>query len=196
MGTATRADAVSIWHRRRVRIYDREAPLGYLLLAPTLVVLGIFLLYPFLFGIWLAIHDSELGNLGQFIGLGNYRFELRNTDGVFYGAVVNTFLYAGITTVFKFGLGLVMALLLNQAFPFRRFVRAALLLPYIIPTVLSYEAWRWMFDPTFSVINWLLVNTNLVHYPGPSWIVNQVRVAQEPVDDAEGGVEHPPPGLV
>src|SRR5438477_431124 len=132
MGTATPADAVQVWHRRRVRIYDREAPLGYLLLAPTLVVLGIFLLYPFLFGIWLSITDSELGNLGQFIGLGNYRFELRNTDGVFYGAVVNTFLYTGITTVFKFGLGLVMALLLNQAFPFRRFLRVVLLLSTIL----------------------------------------------------------------
>jgi len=170
MGTASRADAVSTWHRRRVRIYDREAPLGYLLLVPTLVILGIFLLYPFLFGIWLSITDSELGNLGNFIGLGNYRFELRNTDGVFYTAVVNTFLYTGVTTVFKLGLGLVMALLLNQVIPFRRFVRAALLLPYIIPTVLSYEAWRWMFDPTFSVINWLLVNTHLVHYPGPNWL--------------------------
>src|SRR2546430_4243520 len=101
MGTASRADAVSTWPRRRVRIYDREAPLGYLLLVPTLVILGIFLLYPFLFGIWLSITDSELGNLGNFIGLGNYRFELRNTDGVFYGAVVNTFLYTGITTVFN-----------------------------------------------------------------------------------------------
>src|SRR2546428_10233271 len=170
MGTATRADALPAWHRRRVRIYDREAPLGYLLLVPTLLILGIFLLYPFLFGIWLSITDSELGSLGNFIGLGNYRFEFRNTDGVFYGAVVNTFLYTGITTVFKLALGLVMALLLNQAFPFRRFVRAALLLPYIIPTVLSYEAWRWMFDPTFSVVNWLLVNTHLVHYPGPNWL--------------------------
>src|SRR5213080_4046219 len=96
MGTATRADAAPVWHRRRVRIYDREAPLGYLLLAPTLVVLGIFLLYPFLFGIWLSITDSELGSLGNFIGLGNYRFEFRNTDGVFYGAVVNTFLEEGV----------------------------------------------------------------------------------------------------
>src|SRR5216683_1084781 len=170
MGTAVRTNAVPAWHRRRVRIYDREAPLGYLLLVPTLLVLGIFLLYPFLFGIWLSLTDSELGNLGSFIGLGNYRFEWRNTDGVFYTAVVNTFLYTGITTVFKLSLGLVMALLLNQAFPFRRFVRAALLLPYIIPTVLSYEAWRWMFDPTFSVINWLLVNTHLVAYPGPNWL--------------------------
>ncbi|TMB75580.1 MAG: sugar ABC transporter permease, partial [Chloroflexi bacterium] len=117
MGTAVRTNAAPAWHQRRVRIYDREAPLGYLLLAPTLIVLGIFLLYPFLFGIWLSLTDSELGNLGNFIGLDNFRFEWRNTDGVFYTAVVNTFLYTGITTVFKLSLGLVMALLLNQAFP-------------------------------------------------------------------------------
>src|SRR5438309_3771218 len=133
MGTASRADAVPTWHRRRVRIYDREAPLGYLLLVPTLVILGIFLLYPFLFGIWLSITDSELGNVGNFIGLGNYRFELRNTDGVFYTAVVNTFLYTGVTPVFKLGLELVMALLLNQVIPFRCFVRASRLIAYIFP---------------------------------------------------------------
>src|SRR2546428_14090131 len=120
MVTATRADALPAWPRRRVRIYGREAPLGYLLLVPPLLILGIFLLYPFLFGIWLSITNSKLGSLGNFIGLGNYRFEFRNTDGVFYGAVVNTFLYTGITTVFKLALALVMALLLHRPFPFRR----------------------------------------------------------------------------
>src|SRR5260370_41078973 len=128
MGTATRANAAPAWHRRRVRIYDREAPLGYLLLAPTLVVLGIFLLYPFLFGIWLSLTNSELGNLGSFIGLENYRFDWRNTDGAFYTAVVNTFLYTGITTVFNLSLALVMALLLIRPCPSRPSVRAALLL--------------------------------------------------------------------
>src|SRR5260370_16704568 len=119
MGAATRANAAPAWHRRRVRIYDREAPLGYLLLAPTLVVLGIFLLYPFLFGIWLSLTNSELGNLGSFIGLDNYRFEWRNTDGVFYTAVVNTFLYTGITTVFNLTLPLLMPPFLNHPSPFR-----------------------------------------------------------------------------
>ena len=170
MGTATpAADALAVWHRRRVRIFEREAPLGYLLLAPTLVILGVFLLYPFLFGIYLSLSDSELGNLGKYIGLGNFQFAFV-TDSVFRTALVNTFVYTGVTTVFKLGLGLVMALLLNQVFPFQRFARAALLLPYIIPTVLSYEAWRWMFDPTFSVVNWLLVHTHLVAYPGPNWL--------------------------
>jgi multiple sugar transport system permease protein len=138
-------------------------------LAPTLLILGLFLAYPFVFGIYLALSDSELGVLGKYIALENFRFEFL-TDGVFRTAVVNTFLYTGVTTVFKLTLGLAMALLLNQAFPFQRFARAALLLPYIIPTVLSYEAWRWMFDPTFSVINWLLVNTHIVPYPGPNWL--------------------------
>src|SRR5437879_12678744 len=131
MGTATRADALPALHRRRVRIYDREAPLGYLLLVPTLLILGIFLLYPFLFGIWLSVTDSELGNLGSFIGLDNFRFEWRNTDGVFYTAVVNTFLYTGIKTVFMMSLGLLMALLLYLAFLLRRFVRLQLLIPFL-----------------------------------------------------------------
>jgi multiple sugar transport system permease protein len=54
-----------------------------------------------------------------------------------------------------------MALLLNQVFPAQRFVRAALLLPWIIPSVLSTLAWRWMFDPTFSVVNWVLIHSHL-----------------------------------
>jgi multiple sugar transport system permease protein len=64
---------------------------------------------------------------------------------------------------------MVMALLLNQVFPLQRFARAALLLPWIIPTVLSTLAWKWMFDPTFSVVNWIGVHLHLVAYPGPNW---------------------------
>jgi len=70
--------------------------------------------------------------------------------------------------VFKLVLGLVMAVLLNQAFPLQRFVRAALLLPFIVPTVLSTLAWRWMFDPTFSVINWVLTHSGLAAH-GVNW---------------------------
>jgi len=61
-----------------------------------------------------------------------------------------------------------MALLLNQVFPAQRFVRAALLLPWIIPSVLSTLAWRWMFDPTFSVVNW--VSVHYLHLPAVNWL--------------------------
>jgi multiple sugar transport system permease protein len=70
--------------------------------------------------------------------------------------VWNTCLYTFVTTVFKLALGLWLALLLNRHFRGKAFMRAFILLPFIIPTVLSTFAWKWMFDPTFSVLNWLL----------------------------------------
>jgi len=142
----------------RIRVFAREAPLGYLLLAPALLMLLGFVAYPFFVGLWLSVTDSEVGVIGQFVGWANYRFEFLN-DRVFLSSISNTFVYTAVTTVFKLVLGLIMALVLNQAFPLQRFVRAALLLPWIIPTVLSTLAWRWMFDPTFSVINWVLTHS-------------------------------------
>jgi len=152
----------------RIPFFDRETPLGYLLLAPTLFILLAFLAYPFVIGIWLSVTDSEVGVIGRFVGLGNYRYEFLH-DRVFLSSISNTFVYTAVTTVFKLVLGLVMAVLLNQAFPLQRFVRAALLLPFIIPTVLSTLAWRWMFDPTFSVINWVLARSGLAAH-GVNWL--------------------------
>lgn len=169
MGTiAERAGPQKAGYIRSRWLSSNEARFGYLLLAPTLVMLGVFLAWPFLFGIWLSLSNAELQNPGHFIGLANFRFEFA-VDRPFLQAFTNTFLYTGVTTVFKLGLGLVMALLLNQVFPLQRFARAALLLPWIIPTVLSTLAWKWMFDPTFSVVNWAAVHLHLVGYPGPNW---------------------------
>ena len=154
--------------RLHSRLLSSERGLGYLLLIPTLSLLVVFLAYPFFFGLWLSVSSAELTNLGHFIGLDNYKFEFR-VDKIFMQALTNTFLYTGVTTVFKLTLGLAMALLLNQVFPFQRFVRAALLLPWIIPTVLSTLAWKWMFDPTFSVVNWAAVHLGVFKFPGPNW---------------------------
>jgi multiple sugar transport system permease protein len=143
----------------RVRLLHHEARLGYLLLIPALLLLLVFVAYPFAFGIWLSLTNSQIGQNGHFIGLSNFQFE--RGDTVFIQSFVNTISYTAITTVFKLGLGLIMALLLNQVFPAQRFVRAALLLPWIIPSVLSTLAWRWMFDPTFSVVNWVVIHAHL-----------------------------------
>jgi multiple sugar transport system permease protein len=143
----------------RVRLLEREARLGYVLLVPALLLLLVFVAYPFFFGIWLSLTNSQIGQEGHFIGLGNFLFE--RSDTVFIQSFVNTVSYTAITTVFKLVLGMIMALLLNQVFPAQRFVRAALLLPWIIPSVLSTLAWRWMFDPTFSVLNWVIINAHL-----------------------------------
>src|SRR5205823_10574219 len=71
--------------------------------------------------------------------------------------------YTAITTVFKLALGLWLALLLNRHFRGKSWVRAFILLPFIIPTVLSTLAWKWMFDPTFSVFNWLFWKLHIIN---------------------------------
>jgi len=146
--------------RPRLRLLEDERWLAFVLLVPTLVLLGMFIAYPFARGIILSVTDSRVGVPGTFVGAAN--FERIWNDGIFRQAVYNTFVYTGVTTVFKLGIGLWLALLLNRHFKGKAIVRAFILLPFIIPTVLSTFAWKWMFDPTFSVINWGLFQLGLI----------------------------------
>src|SRR5689334_16265915 len=148
-------------HRPRRRLFEDERWLAFALLVPTIVLLGFFIAYPFVRGILLAVTDSRVGVPGNFVGLAN--FEKIWNDSIFRIAVYNTFLYTAVTTVLKLALGLWLALLLNRNFRGKALTRAFILLPFIIPTVLSTFAWKWMFDPTFSVINWTLYRLDLIH---------------------------------
>src|ERR1700751_2035585 len=143
------------------RLLEEERWLAVALLLPTVVLLGLFIAYPFVKGVELAVTDAKVGGPGHFVGLQN--FEQIWNDGIFHVAVWNTCLYTAVTTVFKLALGLWLALLLNNNFKGRAFTRAFILLPFIIPTVLSTLACKWMFDPTFSVINWGLFRLGLIH---------------------------------
>ena len=144
----------------RWRPLENERNLAFLLILPTLVLLGLFIAYPFVRGILLSVTDSRVGVPGKFVGLDN--FARLATDPIFHQVVWNTVWYTFITTVFKLALGLWLALLLNRNFKFKAFTRAFILLPFIIPTVLSTFAWKWMFDPTFSVLNWMLYQTGVI----------------------------------
>ena len=123
-------------------------------LAPTALILGLFLAYPFFLGLWLSFSDKTAGQPSTFIGLANFAAIFQSQ--IFQRTIWNTFCYTGLATVFKLALGMILALLMNREFRAKRFVRAALLLPFIVPTVLSTIAWSWMFDATFSVFNWML----------------------------------------
>src|SRR6478752_2895271 len=138
--------------RPRLRLLEDERWLAFVLLLPTLVLLGVFIAYPFLRGILLSVTDTRVGVPGHFVGLATF-YKIFH-DGIFRTSVYNTFVYTGVTTVFKLALGLWLAMLLNRDFRGKAFTRAFILLPFIIPTVLSTFAWKWMFDPTFSVLNW------------------------------------------
>jgi multiple sugar transport system permease protein len=141
-------------------LLEDERSLAYLLLAPTALILTIFIAYPFLRGVWLSVTSATVGDPGEYVGLKN--FQRTWNDTIFHRAAINTFVYTGVTTVFKLALGMWLALLLNREFRAKRFARAFILLPFIIPTVLSTLAWQWMFDPTFSVINWCLWQLGLI----------------------------------
>ena len=143
------------------RMLEDERWLALVLLLPTLVLLSLFIAYPFVKGVELSVTDTKVGVPGSFVGLHN--FAVLANDSIFRTAVWNTFVYTVVTTVFKLALGLWLALLLNRNFKGKAITRAFILLPFIIPTVLSTFAWKWMFDPTFSVINWSLYRLGLIH---------------------------------
>jgi multiple sugar transport system permease protein len=142
-------------------LLEREHILAAVLLAPTLTILTVFIAYPFVLGVWLAVSDKVVGRPGAFVGLRN--FDVNIHDTIFLRAFQNTFVYTFIATILKLALGMLAALLLNNHFKFKRIVRASMLLPWIVPTVLSTLAWQWMFDATFSVFNWVLMNVGIIN---------------------------------
>jgi multiple sugar transport system permease protein len=142
------------------RLLEDERGLAFVLLLPTALLLGLFIAYPFAEGVLLSVTDSKVGVHGNFVGLKN--FATLWDDGIFHVAVRNTFVYTAVTTVFKLALGLWLALLLNRHFRGKALTRAFILLPFIIPTVLSTFAWKWMFDPTFSVLNWAMFKLGII----------------------------------
>jgi multiple sugar transport system permease protein len=147
---------------RLVRLFDNKAFLAALCLFPALALLLVFLTYPLGLGIWLAFTDTRIGRPGQFIGLDNFQ-DLWD-DPVFWLSVTNTLFYTAVATVGKFGLGLWLALLLNNNLPFKSLIRAVILVPWIVPTVLSALAFWWIYDPQFSIISYVLKQWGVIDY--------------------------------
>ncbi|MGI8550353.1 MAG: carbohydrate ABC transporter permease [Dehalococcoidia bacterium] len=135
-----------------------ETAFAYLLMIPALVILVVFMVYPFLLGIWLSLTNDRIGHVGHYIGLRN--FQILFNDSIFRQTVQNTFVYTISTMVLKVVLGMAAALLLNQQFRFRRWVRAGFLMPWIVPTALSALAWFMLFDSSFSPLSWALVHSH------------------------------------
>ncbi|MGE3910856.1 MAG: carbohydrate ABC transporter permease [Chloroflexota bacterium] len=144
------------------QLLERPTSLGIALMIPGVLLLLVFMAYPFFLGIWLALTDSRIGMPGKFVGLMNFRDLL--TDSIFRQTTLNTFVYALVTVPFKLALGLGLALVLNQKLPFRNAVRAGVLLPWIVPTALSSLGWFMLFDPVFSPFSWLLRQWGIIDH--------------------------------
>jgi multiple sugar transport system permease protein len=161
------AEGPGLWDRLK---RDRNW-LGFWFMLPAMAFLILFLAYPLALGIWMSFTDVRIGRPGEFIGLENY--EWLSEDPVFWLSVFNTVLYTVVASIAKFAIGLYLALLLNKNMPFKAIIRAIVLIPFIVPTVLSAIAFWWIYDPQFSIISWSLrqlglITTN-VDFLGDPW---------------------------
>jgi multiple sugar transport system permease protein len=155
------------WRTPLPVLLDRQSVFSWLMMALPLAFLAALVGYPFFYGILLSLQDRPVGHVGTFVGLKNFLTDLH--DAIFWQVAINTFVYTGVATLLKMVGGLGLALAMNQHFRMKNLVRALLLLPFIVPTVLSTLAWLWMLDPAFSVVNRLLVALGWPK-PGPSWL--------------------------
>ncbi|HXT07273.1 MAG TPA: sugar ABC transporter permease [Roseiarcus sp.] len=153
---ATAPRTRSTWARLR----SNRDWLGFWFMAPTLVILILFLAYPLVLGVWLSFTDAKIGRPGEFVGLDNY--EWLSGDFVFWGAVFFTCFYTIVASTIKFAIGLYLALLLNRNLRFKALLRSIVLIPFVVPTVLSAIAFWWIFDAQFSIISWSLVKLGLI----------------------------------
>ena len=134
--------------------------LGFWFMMPAMAFLIFFLAYPLGLGIWLSFTDAKIGRPGEFIGVENYEWLWGDT--IFWLSVFNTLLYTVVASVIKFAIGLYLALLLNERLPFKALIRAMVLVPFIVPTVLSAIAFWWIYDSQFSIISWSLKKIGLI----------------------------------
>ena len=147
---------ITAWDRLKVN----RGWLGFWFMLPAMGFLILFLAYPLGLGIWISFTDAKIGRPGEFVGFENY--EWLWDDSIFWLSVFNTLLYTFVASAFKFAVGLYLALLLNENMPFKAILRALVLIPFIVPTVLSALAFWWIFDAQFSILSWSLKHLGLI----------------------------------
>jgi multiple sugar transport system permease protein len=146
----------SLW----TRAFESRHFLGAMFMVPAIAILILFLAYPLALGFWLGMTDTKIGGAGRYIGFQN--FVSLSKDSVFWLSVFNTIFYTVAASAVKFAIGLYLALLLNERLPMKSMIRAIVLLPFVVPTVLSAIAFWWIYDSQFSIISWVLMKAGLI----------------------------------
>jgi multiple sugar transport system permease protein len=158
---------------RRGTLLGQDRRLGYGLIAPAIVLLLAITAYPLIYNIWNSFHyavpDVPFIN-GKVSGLANFR-RMFAGGSTFMPALLHTVVFTVVSVVFEVAIGLVLALALNKPFRGRGLVRAAVFIPWAVPTVVSAEVWKEMFDPQQGFVDYAL---KLLHLPGATttWLAN------------------------
>jgi trehalose/maltose transport system permease protein len=147
----------------------KQTRLAWIMLAPALVVVALVALYPLGVTIFQSFTDKQFLAIEptKWIGLENYRVLIHDT--IFRDAIVTTVKFTVITVVFEFVLGMIIALVVNSNFKGRGVMRAVMLIPWAIPTVVSAQMWKWMYDDIFGVINDAGVRLHILNH-SVAWI--------------------------
>ena len=153
------------------RLKSHRDRLGFWFMLPAAAILILFLAYPLGLGVWLSFTDAKIGREGVWVGIENY--DWLSDDTVFWMSVGFTVGYTVFASIVKFAIGLYLALLLNKNLPFKALLRSIVLIPFVVPTVLSAIAFWWIFDSQFSIISWSLKHMGLIdrnlNFLGDPW---------------------------
>jgi ABC-type sugar transport system permease subunit len=147
-------------HRSSLTSQDRR--LGYALVAPVVIVLLVITAYPLVYNVWNSFHNVDylnIANFGTFAGVTNYA-KLFSAHA-FVPALVRTLCFTVVSVAVETAIGLGIALALNRPFRGRSIVRAAVFIPWAVPTVVSAELWKTMFDPQSGFVNYILAHLHL-----------------------------------
>jgi multiple sugar transport system permease protein len=151
----------------------RRLGFGYALLAPAALYVALLVAVPFLFSLYLALSDANVGEqVASFIGLENFRDALEMDT--FWIALRNSIAFFVMAAILKSILGTGLAFLLLQDFRGKKLVRALVVIPFTLPIAISVLGWKWMYDSQFSVFNWVLSRLGLIGAYGtdawPVWL--------------------------
>jgi ABC-type sugar transport system permease subunit len=144
-------------------LLGQDRRFGYMLVAPAVIVLLAITAYPLIYNLWNSFHNDIVttGLPPTWAGVANY--ERIFTDNLFVPALERTVAFTAVSVTVETLIGLGLALALNRAFPGRGIVRAAIFIPWAVPTVVSAQLWKEMFDPQGGFVNYIL---NFLHLPG------------------------------
>jgi trehalose/maltose transport system permease protein len=169
--------------RRHTKLQRRQTRLAWLLLLPALAVVAFVAIYPLGKTIYQSFTDQEFLGLEptKWVGFANYKDLWHDTD--FRHSVWMTIRFTLITVAFEFVLGLIIALVVNSSFKGRGAMRAVMLVPWAIPTVVAAQMWKWMLDDTFGVVNDLGKKAHVVSQSSsPSWLTEHPLASVAAVD--------------
>ena len=140
-----------------------ERRLAYYMVLPALLIILAVAVYPIGVSFYLSLFDARINNVGEFVGIENYTKMFQNDD--FRSGLTNTVIFTVVSVFIEFIIGLAIALAINRAFRGRGLVRAAVLVPWAFPTVISAVMWRLMFQDQVGIINYAATSLGVISQP-------------------------------